>query len=85
MNTNYSVCKRHRFRGSALDRALGASIAATAVVVPPFVFGQWGLIYALIVVIGLQIFSLCETPDPVRAEVVARRTPMHSDEEFSHG
>jgi hypothetical protein len=52
-----------RFRGSRLDHRLGNAMALAAVAIPPFVFGQWGLIYSLVVVISIQMACLLRAKD----------------------
>ena len=69
MNTNPSKPAHHRFRGSPLDKALGAALALVCIAVPPFVYGHIGIIYALIVLNGLLIFGLRETMAAERAQV----------------
>ena len=68
MNTNPSKPAHHRFRGSPLDKALGAALALVCIAVPPFVYGHIGIIYALIVLNGLLIFGLRETMATERAQ-----------------
>jgi hypothetical protein len=52
-----------RFRGSTLDRRMGAAVALAAIGIPPFVIGYWGVIYALVVVNLFLALSLFRTPD----------------------
>ena len=73
MSTNASTPTRRRFRGSPLDQALGAILALVCIVVPPFLYGQVGVIYALIVLNGLLIFGLRET-------ITAERAPTANEE-----
>lgn len=54
---------RSRFRGSRLDHALGNAIALVAIAVPPFVFGNEGLIQSLVFVNLFLALSLFRTPD----------------------
>lgn len=62
---NTTTIPHRRFRGSRLDNALGNAIAFTAVAVPPFVFGTWGLIQSLVFVNGFLLLSLFRTPDRI--------------------
>jgi hypothetical protein len=50
-----------RFSGTPLDRALAALVGCVCVVGPPLLLGYWGVIYALIVVILMQMLDLWKT------------------------
>ena len=67
MNINASSPTHHRFRGSPLDKSLGAILALLLIAVPPFVYGHIGIVYALIVLNGLLIVGLLETMATERA------------------
>ncbi len=68
MNPNPSSPTHHRFRGSSLDKALGAIAALLLIAVPPFVYGHIGIVYALIVLNGLLFVGLLETMATERAQ-----------------
>ena len=68
MNPSPSSPTHHRFRGSPLDKALGAIAALLLIAVPPFVYGHIGIVYALIVLNGLLFVGLLETMATERAQ-----------------
>lgn len=79
MNTNPSSPTHHGFRGSRLDKALGAILAMLLIAVPPFVYGHIGIAYALIVLNGLLIFDLRETMAVERARAKTKSGSIKED------
>ena len=60
-----------RFSGTPLDRALAALVGCVCVLVPPLLLGDWGVIYALIVVILMQMLDLWKTRNRTEVDHVA--------------